>query len=131
MTIALYILIAAVCGALNGLREAYHKDNEIFSDAFEASEDGWFGRNSWMLKYADYPWNINEAFPGAKSFMAWVTDYWHFSNAVIISALVFLPLVGEYSLLIAIGIRITYSFVSHIAFTWVVARAEKKYDLPF
>lgn len=71
------IFLAAI---FNGASEAYEADSKIFEKKWKVKEMSWFGSKSWHLKYKDYPKDDSAKFIGSKSFMAWITDFAHFSE---------------------------------------------------
>ena len=65
-------LLALFAGLLQGGREAFHADDEVFEERFGASDKGFWGSMSWYRKY-----------DGQMFERVWYTpisDYWHLAK---------------------------------------------------
>ena len=68
-----------MAGVSYGIGETlvHHHSSSVFSSADETS---FWGSQSWLRKYRNYPLDTRAKFPGAKTILAWTQDGYHASR---------------------------------------------------
>lgn len=127
------IVLLFIAGLSNGLMDtlSYHftKDNYLYR-----FKSNWFGNptDTWKNKYKNYPESLEPKYWGAKTFLSFTTDAWHFFKfiqlqsykiciALIIpfkitniSILDFVIFYIAITLIIGAGFHFTYTFLKRI-----------------
>lgn len=86
-------VLLLLAGMANGVMDKlqFHYGKSIFPQTeaeklFGLGPGFWNPKQSWKHKYKNYPTDQRPRFPGAKTWLSWLTDGWHFFQMVMFTS---------------------------------------------